>query len=608
MSMTPARDQPLAPLTNLPPPPQLPPEDPSLVLPAEIIAESRRTIARGLRRIAWAAALILIALWYVLLVLYVAGGSPTYWGLGALASLAEPTLLRTIMYQLGFTSSGLWMAFLLLPVGATVLSLLLLPLATAAIAGMNPRRHLSEAGFQREVATRITAVLMIPPLLTVAALPITVLLGVPQPWSGIGAGPLTALALAGGAPRLTSDAARVLAHRPPARSGIAAGPPTALALAVVALLLTWVSIPGWVTAPRVLGIQSAAALETTARLDRDLDKRHAAALKVLAQDRRHLPPTPGTPQAAGALTPRGATTALALILRSSLTWVVPALMGLAWIVFGITDIVVTFSGISDLELNPGPSPLRWQALAAGLPLLGLSLLAIAMTPALARLLSNGMRSQVTDQRTYPSWAHRARVNPWEQRVVTLTGWLNALIVLGATVVLGLALVLLDAVNGLAWVWMTLNVLVIAPLLGLAAAAAMRTGLRDVLYGPAGRYMRRDTEFALVAPDIGTRTERAEDPAVRAEMRRRLQEQDGDHSLEIFDLDTAGDRLWVDDSMPGARETQIRAVDIARGQLPDFGADDSPFAAPAHAGARRERHEAPSRQHDIPGSVADLREG
>lgn len=573
MSMTPARDQPLAPLTNLPPPPQLPPEDPSLVLPAEIIAESRRTITRGLLRIAWAPALILIALWYVLLVLYVAGGSPTYWGLGALASLAEPTLLRTIMYQLGFTSSGLWMAFLLLPVGATVLSLLLLPLATAAIAGMNPRRHLSEAGFQREVATRITAVLMIPPLLTVAALPITVLLGVPQPWSGIGAGPLTALALA-----------------------------------VVALQLTWVSIRGWVTAPRVLGIQSAAALETTARLDRDLDKRHAAALKVLAQDRRHLPPTPGTPQAAGALTPRGATTALALILRSSLTWVVPALMGLAWIVFGITDIVVTFSGISDLELNPGPSPLRWQALAAGLPLLGLSLLAIAMTPALAGLLSNGMRSQVTDQRTYPSWAHRARVNPWEQRVVNLTGWLNALIVLGATVVLGLALVLLDAVNGLAWVWMTLNVLVIAPLLGLAAAAAMRTGLRDVLYGPAGRYMRRDTEFALVAPDIGTRTERAEDPAVRAEMRRRLQEQDGDHSLEIFDLDTAGERLWVDDSLPGARETQIRAADIARGQLPDFGADDSPFAAPAHAGARRERHEAPSRQHDIPGSVADLREG
>ena len=573
MSMTPARDQPLAPLTNLPPPPQLPPEDPSLVLPAEIIAESRRTITRGLLRIAWAPALILIALWYVLLVLYVAGGSPTYWGLGALASLAEPTLLRTIMYQLGFTSSGLWMAFLLLPVGATVLSLLLLPLATAAIAGMNPRRHLSEAGFQREVATRITAVLMIPPLLTVAALPITVLLGVPQPWSGIGAGPLTALALA-----------------------------------VVALQLTWVSIRGWVTAPRVLGIQSAAALETTARLDRDLDKRHAAALKVLAQDRRHLPPTPGTPQAASALTPRGATTALALILRSSLTWVVPALMGLAWIVFGITDIVVTFSGISDLELNPGPSPLRWQALAAGLPLLGLSLLAIAMTPALAGLLSNGMRSQVTDQRTYPSWAHRARVNPWEQRVVNLTGWLNALIVLGATVVLGLALVLLDAVNGLAWVWMTLNVLVIAPLLGLAAAAAMRTGLRDVLYGPAGRYMRRDTEFALVAPDIGTRTERAEDPAVRAEMRRRLQEQDGDHSLEIFDLDTAGERLWVDDSLPGARETQIRAADIARGQLPDFGADDSPFAAPAHAGARRERHEAPSRQHDIPGSVADLREG
>ena len=577
MSMIPARDQPLAPLLNLPPPQQLAPEDPSLVPPAEIIAESRRTITRALLRIAWAPALILIALWYVLMVLYVVGGSPTYWALGSLASLAEPALLRTIMYQLGFTSSGLWKAFLLLPVGATVLSLVLLPLATAAIAGMNPRRHLSEAGFQREVATRVTAVLMIPPLLTVAALPVTVLIGLPQPWSGIGAGPLTALALG-----------------------------------VVALQIAWVSIRGWVTAPRVLGIRSAAALETTARLDRDLDARHAAARKVLAQDRRHLPPNPGTPQASGALTPRGAATALALILRSSLTWVVPALMGMAWIVFGIADIVVTFSGFSDLQLTPGPPLLRPQALAVGLPLLGLSLLAIAMTPALAVLLSSGMRAQVIDQRTYPSWAHRARVNPWEERAVNLTGWLSALIVLGATVVLGAALVLLDAANGLAWAWMTLNVLVTAPLLGLAAAAAMRTGLRDVLYGPAGRYMRRETEFTLVAPEIGTRAERAEDPAVRAEMRRRLQQQGGDHALEIFDLDAAGERLWVDESLPGAQDTQVRAADIEHGRLPDFGADESPFAAPTDQGSRRDRHRdgghaIPDGGHTIPDSVTRLRE-
>src|SRR5699024_12669864 len=119
MSMTPARDQPLAPLTNLPPPPQLPPEDPSLVLPAEIIAESRRTITRGLLRIAWAPALILIALWYVLLVLYVAGGSPTYWGLGARAGLAEPRLLRTVSSPLGCPSSGRWIRCRVRPRGPT---------------------------------------------------------------------------------------------------------------------------------------------------------------------------------------------------------------------------------------------------------------------------------------------------------------------------------------------------------------------------------------------------------------------------------------------------------------------------------------------------------
>lgn len=573
MSMTPARDQPLAPLTDLPPPQQLAPEDTWLTPPREILAESRRSITAGLLRIAWAPALILIALWYVLLILYVMGGSPTYWGLGALASLAEPALLRTIMYQLGFTSSGLWTAFLLLPVGATVVSLVLLPLATAAIAPMNPRRHLSEKGFQHAVATRVTAVLMIPPILTVAALPVTVAVGVSQPWSGIGAGSLTVLALG-----------------------------------VVALQLAWVSIRGRVTAPLVLGIRSATALETTARLERDLDQRHAAARKVLAQDRRHLPPTPGSPQVHGALTVRGAATALGLILRACLVWVVPALMGIAWIVFGITDMVVTFSGIAEMELSAGPSPLRWQALAVGAPLLGLSLLAIALTPALAVLLSSGARNHVIDQRTYPSWAHRARVNPWEQRVVHLTGWLSALIVLGATVVLGAALVLLGAANSLAWVWMTLNLLVIAPLLGMAAAAAMRTGLRDVLYGPAGQYMRRETEHALIAPDIGTRTNRAEDPAVRAEMRRRLQEQGGDHALEIFDLDAAGERLWVDDSLPGATDTQVRAADVEHGRLPDFGADDSPFTAPTDEGLTRGRPQHPDGRHEIPDSVTAPREG
>src|SRR5699024_7630840 len=145
--------------------------------------------------------------------------------------------------------------------------------------------------------------------------------------------------------------------------------------------------------------------------------------------------------------------------------------------------VVTFSGISDLELNPGPSPLRCQALAAGLPLMGLPLLAIAMTPALAGLLSNGMRSQVTAQRTYPSWAHRARVNPWEQRVVNLTGWLIALSVLGARAVIELGLVGLADAGGRAWVWLTGIALERAVLQGLAAAAAMRTGLREVLHGP-----------------------------------------------------------------------------------------------------------------------------
>src|SRR5690606_14008303 len=144
----------------------------------------------------WKPGLVLLGLWYLLLGLYVLGASPSYWMISLLASLAEPGFLRSTMASLGFTSSGLWTAFLLLPVGATALSLALLPLAATAIADLQPRRFLTERDFQREVAARITAVLMIPPVLALLAVPLSVLVRVPQPWSGLGPGPLSALSLA----------------------------------------------------------------------------------------------------------------------------------------------------------------------------------------------------------------------------------------------------------------------------------------------------------------------------------------------------------------------------------------------------------------------------
>lgn len=557
----------LPPLTDLPEPRRLPGEATNLTPPGEIIAESKGAIRKRLLQIFWAPALVLLGLWYVLLTLYVLGASPTFWFLSLLSALAEPAFLRAALIDLGFTSAGLGSAFLLVPAAATLLSLALVPLAPSVIAGLQPRRFLSEKGFQRAVATGITAVLMLPPLLVVLALPLTVLLGVPQPWTGLGAGPLSSLCLA-----------------------------------ILALQLAWVLVRRTVTAPKLLGVPDAEALRTTARIGRDPEERREAAKQVLVQDRRHLPPDPGTEAASAAFTPRGAVITLALLYRASLTWVIPAAAGLGWIIFGITDLVTVIVGFTTMDLVDAGSALPLLQLLLALPVAAVVLLGLALAPATAMMLSAGQRDQVTDQRTYEDWSHRARVNPWEARVAGLTGWISAGWGLLGAVLLAVVLQVVQVATALSWVWIVAGALILVPLLGLAAASAMRSGLRDLLYGQAGDYVRRESPYALVAPDIGTRADRAKDPAVRAALRKRLQAAGGDHTLEIFDLDAAGERLWVDDSEPGAKDTAVRQADLAGGTLPDFGGEGSSFTG----GGQVSGDDAPPR-HGIPDSVTGLRE-
>ena len=578
--MTSPHSRPLPPLTDLPAPPRLPREGTSLVPPGEIIAESRRAILRRMLQLVWAPGLMLLGLWYLLLALYVVGASPTFWFLSLLAAMGDPTYLRAAMLGLGFTSTGLGTAFLVLPAAATLLSLALTPLAPRLLADLQPRRFLTEQAFQQEIATRVTAVLMLPPVLIVLLWPVTVLAGMPQPWSGLGAGPLSSWCLA-----------------------------------ILALQVAWVLVRRRVTAPKLLGITDAAALHVTARIARDREERAAAARQVRAQDRRHLPPTLGSPALSGASTPRGALVALARIARASLVWVVPTAAGLGWLMFGITDLVTVIVRVGAMDLTATTSLLRWQQAVIAAPVIALVLLGLALSPALSVLLAAGQRDQVRDLRTHEDWAHRARVNPWEARVVGLTGWFSAVFALLGTGAAVLLMELLQVATALTWVAATVIALVLVPLLGLAAAAAMRSGLRDVLYGPAGDYMRREAPYALVAPDIGTRADRARDPAVRAALRKRLQAEGGDHALEIFDLDAAGERLWVDESAPAARDTAVRAADLARGTLPDFGGEGSAFTGGGRTAdgqhsdqpEQPEQREQPGHRHDVPGSVTGLRE-
>lgn len=561
----------LPPLRGLPSPPRVPSAAPHLVPPAEILAESKRAITRRLLAIFWVPALILLALWYTLLTLYVVGASPTFWGLSLLVTLVEPGLFTQSMTSLGFSSRGLWLAYLFIPLLATATSVPLIPVATRAIAGLNPRLFLSERAFQESVSSRITAVFLAPAVLVVAALPVAVVLGMPMPWSGLGAGQLMALCLGLGA-----------------------------------IMLAWVSVRRSVTAARVLGVAPWQQVRATAQLEPDQERRRAAAKLVLAQDRRHLPPNPGSPESAGAFTPRGMLTALAATARASLLWVWPAAVVLGWVIFGIADFALVIAGIASEDLTQVPSALRWPVAAIGAPVLLLVLFAVALAPGLAALCARSLRGQVRDQRTYAEWAHRSRVNPWEARVVALTGVFTGCVVALGAMVLGGALSLVQAGTAVSTVALWTVVLVLAPLSGAAAAAAMRSGLRDVFYGPAGWYMQRESPYALVAPEIGTRAERAKDPAVRAELRRRLQEQAGDHSLQIFDLDRAEERLWVDESLPGATDTAVRAADVAAGNLPDFGAESSPFVGDASTPGRDATGGNPNAE-PIPDSITGLRE-
>src|SRR5699024_2044569 len=217
-SMTSPHARPLPPLRDLPPPQRLPRESTSLVPPGEIIAESKAALRRRLLRIVWAPGLVLLGLWYVLLWLYVSGASPTFWFLSLLAALGDASYLDNAILSLGFTPSGARTAFMLVPAAATLLSLPT-PLPAPALVAALP-----------------------PPVLIVLALPVTVLLGMPQPWSGLGAGALSSWCL-----------------------GIAA------------LLLAWVWVRRLVPASKLLGITDPASLLTTARIDRDLDRRAAAA-------------------------------------------------------------------------------------------------------------------------------------------------------------------------------------------------------------------------------------------------------------------------------------------------------------------------------------------
>ncbi|PWH06302.1 hypothetical protein DEO23_04770 [Brachybacterium endophyticum] len=545
------------PLQDLDPPRRLPPTDPAAVLPEEYLVDSRRALLRTLVRACWAPALILWGLWLCLVVLYVLGAAPTYWALSLLAALGSPHALRQAMVVTGFSSGGLLLAVIAVPLLATALSLLLLSLSAALVGRVRPREHLSETSFQRSVAQRAALPLIAPAHGTIALLVLAVICRAPLHWRALSAGALSMLAIGIG---LT--------------------------------LLAGLALRRWYSAPRVLHCPAPAALETAAMIGPH-EERPGAAHRLLAQDRRHLPPADDD------LGPGAGLRALTVTGRAWMRFVVPAGLALAWLVFALTDVVVLFGRIAETSAwqQSSPSALPWQLLAVAVPLGGITVCALAIAPLVALRLARPHRRRVTDQRTYRSWSDRVQVNPWEGAVATWTGTLHAGIALTAVIVLGLALGLGGVLTAVGWVWLVLDVLVLVPLIGLAGTWAMRHHLRYVIYGPAGRYMRRRTPTALVAPLLGTREERAQDPVVIAEIRRRREATASEHDLRPL---VAAPDAGVP-GVPSGSDAGTGAGRQATGDplaLPDFGAQGGPSA-----GSARQRGSG----HAVPTSTTELRE-
>ncbi|WP_347042590.1 hypothetical protein [Brachybacterium nesterenkovii] len=514
----------IAPLTALPPPPRIGPDEPAL--PDEILLESRRDLTRRLLRQVWKPALVIAALWLLLVIGYVQSTSPTMWALSPLY-LGSDISLGTLLRTLGLSPWGVTAALLLVPVLGTAASIALVPVASARIARLNPRHELTDLAFLRRIARTWARILLAPVAATIGVLGLAVLCQAPLAWSDLSYGVL---------------------------AGFAGG-----------IGLTWCAT-----------IAARALLDVTAVLgERD-------AGDALAQDRRHLPPS------APLDVPRVLWRSLLEALRALAVTAGAVVLPLAWLVFGFGDAVVVFGRVSDPSLgsriDTGLSLATWFV---GGVLLALAVAAMALVPWIAMRTADGLRSQVTDLRTYPAWNDRALVNPWERRVCMVIAAADTGIALAALLLLVLSLAAVGGLDAMAWIWIVLDLVLVIPVLFGILLWRMRARLRDVVYGPASAHMRRRCPAARIAPEAGTRSELAADPVVR----QRLRAAAGD----AYGLDPvwsgsgpvgsgpgpvgSGPDLVGSGHGPGGSAAGVAgrpdpARDLPDGELPDFGATGS----------------------------------
>ena len=460
------------PLTELPEPPLIE-EAGEPLLPSEILAESTIELHNraALRIYPWAAA-IGAFFWVLFICMVLSVGNPVLMMVGLLfAMIGGADTLVASAALLGAAGAGL------------ILSLAMIPLGVFWAGRIRPRELLSEAAFQRAIAHRIALAFSAPmacACLILAALFVTSpLRELPTYWYASSWFILPNLFL----PGLTT-----LVMFWAVRGALRAANP--FKLPIPAQLLTAASqAPTSAEAARLLGI-------------------------VHAQDRRHLPPN----------VPRLNARVLA---RSTLQVAKTAVPVLFMAAPGVTMIVqlISLSGPSTAQSNPSipvidivGAPLQWWVLPA---VIGVSLAWLACAgpiPAVLMALLRPKPGQVQDLRTYTTPAERYRVNRWEYRVVVLSNLLIQLVT--ALTAIGFALIAVGGGGDPGSIMMAVILfwITLLPFNALFTQAIMGRNLRQIVYGPAGRYMRRRTPIAAVTLLGTTRSAYANQPDVRAAVR------------------------------------------------------------------------------------------
>lgn len=457
------------PLTQLPEP-QVIEETGEPLLPSEILAESTMDLHNhaAMRLYPWLAA-VGFFFWMLFLGMVLSVGSPLLIMFGALlaliGSVTDPVPVVT---------------FLVVGAVGLVLSLSAVPAGVFWASRLKPRELISESAFQHAIAHRIALAFSAPMALASAVVAalfcVAPLIDVPSYWYAHSWFTLPNLFLPG----------------------------------FTTLIMFW-SIRGIVRASNPFNLPTVTQLLASASLART----PASATRILsivhAQDRRHLPPN--TPRLNSRILARSvlqvAKTAVPLLLMAApgVTVIVQFMSMVAPPAAGTTV------GIGGTDFISSPLP-PW-VLPAVLLVSGAWLALAGPIPAVVMAVLRPKPGQVRDLRTYTTTAERFSVNDWERSAVHLSNLLIQAVTVLATVGYAAIMAIAGASPGVMVVLLFMFWFTVQPFSAITTHTILGRNLRQIVYGPAGLYMRRRTPIGAVTLFGMKRSDYADQPDVKA---------------------------------------------------------------------------------------------